>query len=310
MRKRSAPFLTLLLATNVMAEDQNVASAIPAQPKDNIPAQEAATKTLVWPDGTRYVGGVVAGKRSGKGTIFWQDGTRFVGMFENDMRNGSGTMILPDGTVYTGFFKDDELVDSPAASAITAADTDKPDMTPKKSEPAASAIAASSDPAQTKPDLSEKPPEPAESAAAATEANPSGSGQSTTDKAVKKQFNQQVTTLTDDVKNQLIETIDLWGAAWSDKNVPQYLSNYSEDFKVPGKQSRRSWEGLRRSRLNRPRSIDVGIVYEKFELVAPDLVDVYFKQTYRSEVYQDVTDKLLQMRKEGQEWKIMVERSL
>ena len=59
--------------------------------------EEPVTKTLVWPDGTRYVGGVLDGKRSGKGTIFWQDGTRFVGQFENDMRNGPGTMILPDG---------------------------------------------------------------------------------------------------------------------------------------------------------------------------------------------------------------------
>ena len=84
---------------------------------------ELVTKTLVWPDGTRYVGGVMEGKRKGKGTIFWQDGTRFVGQFENDMRNGPGTMILPDGTVYTGFFKNDELIDteSTIAASVTAA---------------------------------------------------------------------------------------------------------------------------------------------------------------------------------------------
>ena len=69
-------------------------------------------RTLVWPDGTRYVGGVLDGKRSGKGTIFWQDGTRFVGQFKNDLRYGAGTMILPDGTVYTGFFENDELVET------------------------------------------------------------------------------------------------------------------------------------------------------------------------------------------------------
>ena len=90
-------------------------------------APDPVTKTLVWPDGTRYVGGVSEGKRKGKGTIFWQDGTRFVGLFKNDMRNGPGTMILPDGTVYTGFFKDDELVDTEstiAASATAAAELD------------------------------------------------------------------------------------------------------------------------------------------------------------------------------------------
>ena len=73
---------------------------------------DSATRTLVWSDGTRYVGGVEDGKRSGKGTIFWQDGTRFVGQFENDMRNGPGTMVMLDGKVYSGAFKDDALVDA------------------------------------------------------------------------------------------------------------------------------------------------------------------------------------------------------
>ena len=78
---------------------------------------DADNKTLLWPDGTRYVGGVKDGKRSGKGTIFWQNGTRFVGNFANDQRNGPGTMILPDGTVYNGYFSDDVLVDPPAVQS-------------------------------------------------------------------------------------------------------------------------------------------------------------------------------------------------
>jgi len=52
------------------------------------------TKTLLWPDGTRYVGGVRDGKRTGKGTIFWQDGTRFVGTFVDDQRNGDRKSVV------------------------------------------------------------------------------------------------------------------------------------------------------------------------------------------------------------------------
>jgi len=74
---------------------------------------DSDNKTLLWPDGTRYVGGVKDGKRAGKGTIFWQDGTRFIGNFANDQRNGPGTMILPDGSVYNGYFSNDVLVDPP-----------------------------------------------------------------------------------------------------------------------------------------------------------------------------------------------------
>ena len=42
---------------------------------------ESNVKTLLWPDGTRYVGGIVNGKRTGRGTIFWQEGSRFIGYF-------------------------------------------------------------------------------------------------------------------------------------------------------------------------------------------------------------------------------------
>ncbi len=57
------------------------------QAEDN-ETTKPVTKVMAWPDGTRYVGGVLNGERAGKGTIFWQDGTRFIGQFENDMRNG------------------------------------------------------------------------------------------------------------------------------------------------------------------------------------------------------------------------------
>ena len=122
-------------------------------------------------------------------------------------------------------------------------------------------------------------------------------------------FNDQVTTLTDDVKQELVETIDLWGAAWSDQNVPQYLSNYAEDFRVPGKLNRNNWEALRRSRLTRPRYINLDIVYGKFEMVDTNLVDVFFRQKYQSNLYRDVTNKILRMRKEEHVWKIVREKS-
>lgn len=95
---------------------------------------DSNSKTLVWPDGTRYVGGVEDGMRSGKGTIFWEDGSRFVGEFKDDKRHGPGTMILPDGTIYTGYFDNDELVDSPAV----AIDEDTSTLPPSAVDPAIS----------------------------------------------------------------------------------------------------------------------------------------------------------------------------
>lgn len=259
-------------------------------------AEESVTKTLVWPDGTRYVGGVIDGKRVGKGTIFWEDGTRFVGQFEDDMRNGPGTMILPDGTVYTGFFKDDELVDSPATSTIAAANTANTDGESNREQaPIADSpvtLASEAEVAQVADDAMAEPTEDVSYKA-----------------PVEAIFDTRVTRLTDDVKQQLIDTIDLWQAAWSDKNIPQYFSNYSDDFQVPAKLTRKNWEALRRSRLTRPRYITLSIVYEKFSIMETDVAEVFFKQSYQSNLYRDVTDKVLRLRKEGQVWKILAERS-
>ena len=295
---------------------------------------EPMTKTLAWPDGTRYVGGVMEGKRKGKGTIFWQDGTRFVGQFENDMRNGPGTMILPDGTVYTGFFKNDELVDTErtiAASAKVAAELDN----------AASAAALQgtelpmeADSLVDKPsaaltqvdehDLLEPVSDPEPTIVLDEAAEPEEKivvAAKTTSESIAKPepapvpspeedyYSSDVTDITDSVKDGLIETVDLWAAAWSDQNVPQYIANYSEDFAVPGRQSRRNWEALRKTRIKRPGHIDLDITYQRFELVDTNVVDVFFRQAYRSNTYSDLTDKVLRLRMEDTDWKILVERS-
>jgi hypothetical protein len=241
-----AVMLALSLALPLYAGDSDAGDSADAD----------AIKTLIWPDGTRYVGGVEDGKRSGKGTIFWQDGSRFVGTFKNDMRNGPGSMILHDGTVYNGYFKDDRLVEPPAGA-----------------------------------------PQPLP----ATHATPPPQ--------LRIPGELPVTEITKEVKEQLVATIDLWAAAWSEKNVVQYLAYYSQDFDVPGRQSRNTWEALRRSRLMRPGYIRLKVTYQRFRIVAPNVAEVSFKQTYQSNLYSDETAKTLTLRKEGHDWKIIKERS-
>jgi len=277
--------------------------------------EEPVTKTLVWPDGTRYVGGVFDGKRSGKGTIFWQDGTRFVGQFENDLRNGPGTMILPDGNVYTGFFKNDELIDSETMIASSnASDSVELDEQETASALGESELPVEADSISVEGIAAIEPSEPevaylVEQEAADYTYTESERVEESEPVEEDAPASADVTEITESVKDELIDTIDLWGAAWSDQNVPQYLSNYSSDFKVPGRQSRRTWDALRRTRLTRPSYIKLDFNYQRFEFVATNIVDVFFRQTYRSNTYSDLTDKVLRMRKEGTEWKILIERS-
>lgn len=288
--------LLLALPTRAVPED-------PGQARDT----EPVTRTLVWPDGTRYVGGVLNGQRSGKGTIFWQDGTRFVGQFKNDLRNGPGTMILPDGTVFTGFFKDDLLVDTrdtlaasrdglsaqerePVAQTPPAAATGGPDITTAMpGEP----------PQQVRPpqQVMQKPrPEPASVEPAAAMPKPTPAG--------------PVTRVTAAIEEELVSAIECWKNAWSGQDVDGYLASYSSDFNTPRGEPRATWERVRRARLTRPAYIRIDVTYERFELIEPDVVEVQFRQGFESNTYADESDKILRMRREHGTWKILEERSI
>ena len=260
-------------------------------------------QTLIWPDGTRYVGGVLNGKRSGKGTIFWKDGTRYVGHFEDDLRNGSGTMILPDGTVYTGFFKNDEIIDTEADTTAFLGDTELPMEADSLSRLPPSKKSEYSEDIQTADKLN------ATSSSTFTESldRTDNSLISSLNPSRKETLPTKMKSVDDSVKQELVNTIDLWAAAWSDQDVTQYLSYYSKDFKAPAKKSRKAWERMRRTRLTKPSYIDLNIDYQNFELVDSGLVEVFLQQTYHSNTYRDSIDKVLKMQKEGTEWKIILE---
>jgi hypothetical protein len=266
--------------------------------------------TLVWPDGTKYIGGVLDGKRDGEGTIYWTDGTRFTGQFKDDLRNGPGSMILPDGTVHSGYFVDDNLVDPPteetatqqtATKQLTGHQTD--DTEQQVATPARQDTEDSEAQSVTSRKQTETP----------TDADSKTKGK---DKQValieQPQKNRQhvpVTLLTDNIRLTLTYTIDLWAAAWSTQNTDLYLAMYHSDFEVPGKLTRRQWEVLRTSRLKKPKSIDVSVAYDRFEIIKPDTAEVTFKQTYKSNLYRDATTKVLILALTEDGWKIVTERT-
>ena len=323
---------------------------------------ESNVKTLLWPDGTRYVGGIVNGKRTGRGTIFWQEGSRFIGYFENDMRNGPGTMILPDGTVYRGYFKDDKLVytetsiptsdpnkiediereslnqtaqvdtDSknrrnlesrnPLSSPTSLNEKENSEPTPKAPQTKIAKVPESEkieDTREPSPSIVAKTPE-SEKIEDTREPSPSIIAKTPESEKIEDTREPPLTQVGEPIlgsstKESLVEAIDEWANAWSNKNVSNYLSTYSKDFSVPGNRSRKNWENLRKDRLSRPKFIKVTLEYQRFVQVEEDVVDVFFRQTYSSNTYRDVTDKVLRMtkvlrmRKEDSDWKILIERA-
>ena len=61
-------------------------------------------QALVTPDGGRYFGALVDGKRHGPGRIEWSNGASFDGGFREGLFSGKGRLRFPTGDVYEGDF--------------------------------------------------------------------------------------------------------------------------------------------------------------------------------------------------------------
>ena len=319
--------ILLLTTCLLMVATTTAANTIPNAGYDS------STRTLVWADGTRYVGGVSDGKRHGKGTIFWQDGTRFVGHFTNDLRNGPGTMVLATGTVYTGYFTDDVLVGNPLPEAsgtenidadVIQASTSSPTRPNEMAAPLADVseqqLQAAQSVASTEPALVDVSVDaPMEVLVAAAEPivepmteqalKPAAEPDMTAPVESTTPLYQPVTQLNDAVQLALQASIDNWAAHWSKQDVPAYLNSYSEVFDVPGTLTRSQWEGQRKTRLGRAAYISISVAYDSFEIIGADEARVTFEQNYNSDSYNDVTRKFLLLNKQDDRWLISAEGS-
>lgn len=210
-------------------------------------------------------------------TQIWEDGTKYQGSVVNGKRHGKGTITWPDGSRYVGYFKND-LRNGPGTMTL-------PDGTVYSGY-------------FVDDKLTDPPSHEAETAAETLQGNP----------PVLADLFPPVTELTDEIAEQLRNTLDMWAAAWSEKNAEQYLANYAADFKVPGKLSRRQWEIFRRGRLRRPSRINVTVQLNSLALTEPNIVEIRIRQIYKSNLHNDTINKLLRMKRTDEgDWKILSE---
>lgn len=111
-----------------------------------------------------------------------------------------------------------------------------------------------------------------------------------------------------DESDEIINTVNAWAKAWSDKNVAAYLAFYSDDFHARGGVKRAAWEKTRRDRISKPKSIDVTITNPKVSFTDATHAKVSFKQSYHSDAIRSNTGKTLDMVKAGDKWLIHQER--
>jgi adhesin transport system outer membrane protein len=108
---------------------------------------------------------------------------------------------------------------------------------------------------------------------------------------------------------QIRKAINDWITAWAKKNVEAYLAFYSSGFAPAGGGARESWVKQRSQRLAQPGTIELTIENLNVRLTGVDAAVSEFRQTYRSDAYQDVVSKTLHWRREGGHWMITQETS-
>ena len=107
----------------------------------------------------------------------------------------------------------------------------------------------------------------------------------------------------------MLKAVKAWAAAWSAQNSKKYLSFYTSDFKLPGKQSRKEWEASRKERIAKPKSIEVGISDAGVSFSDASHATVKFRQSYRASHLKTSSRKTLLMVKSGGDWRIQEERT-
>ncbi len=99
-----------------------------------------------------------------------------------------------------------------------------------------------------------------------------------------------------------------WAAAWSAKNMADYLGAYGVDFDPPGSQTRKAWEEERRLRIVGKSSISVKVSDLQIKVMG-DKAQARFRQTYKADNLSVNGRKRLDLQKVGERWLIINEVS-
>ena len=108
--------------------------------------------------------------------------------------------------------------------------------------------------------------------------------------------------------DEVMTHVNAWAKSWSDNDIPGYLGAYAADFQAPAG-NRAAWEAERKTRIAKPRKIQVVIESPKVEFESNNRAKVTFVQHYRSDALKSSNTKTLVMTKAGDKWQIQQERS-
>ena len=107
----------------------------------------------------------------------------------------------------------------------------------------------------------------------------------------------------------VVNAVNKWASAWSNKNIEAYLDAYADSFKAPDGQSRKEWEKTRRERINKPGKIEVSVSNVNVHLEDSKHAKASFKQSYHSGSLSQKTSKTLFFVLSNGKWLIEQEKA-
>ena len=125
-------------------------------------------------------------------------------------------------------------------------------------------------------------------------------------KLESKSSAKAVASNTDD--QDILNSVEAWAKAWSNKDTTSYLAHYSKDFHTPKGESRKSWADERRSRIESKGRISVKIEAPKVSFDG-QTATIKFRQIYTSDRLTANSRKSLEMIKQDGKWLIKQERA-
>jgi hypothetical protein len=108
---------------------------------------------------------------------------------------------------------------------------------------------------------------------------------------------------------EVVATVKRWAEAWTKQDASAYLAFYAPEFKIPGGEPRERWEATRRSRIEKPRRIEVTVGDPKVSAIDKNRAEVSFRQHYRSESINERSNKTMVLTKNDRNWLIVEEQA-
>ncbi len=108
------------------------------------------------------------------------------------------------------------------------------------------------------------------------------------------------------VEREVESAVRNWAAAWSARDMKDYLASYGKQFDPPGKQSRSAWEKERESRIVPRSSIKVTVTDLSID-VKGDKATAKFHQAYDADTLSVTSRKTLDMVLSNGRWLIVRE---